>query len=334
MDSKLSGAKALANIIREHYDLGEMQPPKWLQSSHQRRHRKLVLDTSEGRYLVKTYRRDPEVLDALRFQHRLSDHLRKNGLPVAGIRRTRSGKRIIESDDWALELQQYIEGHPMQVTAASLAQSASALGKFHEVCRDFPRPERDARMWRFSEVPREIFGQLYDRARNEGDPAEVDEQCNQIALFLRDAGDELDWRTRREFETGLIHGDWHGGNLLFQGEKLAAIIDLEFAGDGCFLEDLAYAVSNLCVRTSVGRAKLDGRTDLLLEHYQRLRTLAPAEERALYYAVGVKHVTTVSYQSVQQDGKVAGLTSSVWMERLEQQCQWLAERAHRARWGN
>ncbi len=331
--NRTSGQTRLRELIRERYDLGDVELPVPMAAAHQRRHRKLVVNTSKGKFLVKTYKNDLVVLDNLRFQHRLSDHLLKNGLPVARIQEARNGRRIVEVDDWALELQEFIEGIPMQVTGKSLSVSAMALGRFHEVCRDFPCPDRDTRMWRFSEVPREVFGKLYEAALRQGDEADVNKHCNNLALFLKDASEALDLKKRSLFETGLIHGDWHSGNLIFRGENLAAIVDLEFSGAGCFLEDLAYGMSNLCVRTATEDERLRKRTDLLLDYYQRYRTLAPAEERALYYAVGVKHVTTVSYQSVQMDGKVAGYTPGEWMARLDLQCQWLGKRARAVRWG-
>jgi Ser/Thr protein kinase RdoA (MazF antagonist) len=123
------------------------------------------------------------------------------------------------------------------------------------------------------------------------------------------------------------------GNLIFKGEELRAIVDLEFAGDGCYLEDLAYAISNLCVRTSVKEERLSKRTDLMLDEYQRHRPLAFAEEAALYYAVGIKHVATVSYQLTWHTGTVAGLDAFRWMEHLALQCDWLASRAKHVRWG-
>jgi Ser/Thr protein kinase RdoA (MazF antagonist) len=332
-NTQVDGFDIIAQVVRDHYDLGFVDRPKLLPDAHQRRHRKLIVNTGGGKMLAKTYKRDPYVLDTLRFQHRLSEHLDKHELPVARIERARNGKRIVEIDDWALELQQFIEGAPMSVTSETLMVSAQALGRFHEVCRDFPRPERDARMWRFSEVPRSLFGQLYSLAVKQGGEAAVTEYCNQIALFLRDAAQELRWEIRSQFETGLIHGDWHGGNLMFLEGRLKAIVDLEFAGDGCFLEDLAYAISNLCVRTTMKPERLSKRVDLVFDHYQRYRNISPYEEMALYYAVGVKHVATVSYQTVQQDGKVAGYSASSWMERLAAQCAWLSERARKVRWG-
>jgi len=332
MSPKLSGEEVIARVIREHYSLGEIGVPEPVPEAHQRRHRKLIVDTSRGRFLVKTYARDLEVLDALRFQHRLSDHLSKQGLPVARIARARGGKGIVEIDDWALELQKFVDGESMRVTASTLEIAATALGKFHEVCRDFPRPKREASIWRFSEVPRKSFADLYQQARRSGNTKALTDNCNAIALFLKDAAEALDENARGEFETGLIHGDWHGGNLLFRDEELVGILDLEFAGEGCFLEDLAYAISNLCIRTTDDTEILTKRTNKLLDHYQMCRSLSYAEEVALYYAVGVKHITTVCYQLQQFGGETAGHDASGWMNLLASQCAWLLERSKKARW--
>ncbi|MCC6490046.1 MAG: phosphotransferase [Candidatus Hydrogenedentes bacterium] len=323
----------LAAVIRENYDLGRVDRPAPLEAAHQRRHRKIVVNTALGQFLAKTYKRDPFVLDALRFQHRLSDFLAQNGIPVAKIQPTSQGTRIVELNTWALELQEFVDGSPMIVSKENLAVSAEALGKFHEVCRDFPRPERDTRMWRFSEVPRTAFAALYDMAKTQAEESVLNQHCNRIALFLRDAADALSLEQRGRFETGLIHGDWHSGNLIFRDDRLVAVVDLEFAGDGCYLEDLAYAISNLCVRTTMRPERLGKRTDLLLDHYQRYRSLSFYEEAALYYAVGVKHIATVSYQIQQQGAVVAGFTAASWMERLAIQCGWLSERAQKVRWG-
>jgi Ser/Thr protein kinase RdoA (MazF antagonist) len=323
----LGGLEILAAVIRDHYDLGDVGMPEQLVDAHQRRHRKLAVVTSRGRFLIKTYKRDPLVLDALRFQHRLSDHLLTHGVPVARIQRAKNGKGIVEMDTWAVELQEFVAGAPLQVSTDSLTISARALGRFHQVCRDFPRPPRDARMWRFSEVPRDPFAKLYQMAKSQGDPAVVTENCNRIALFLHEASKKLDWEARNNFETGLIHGDYHGGNLLFNNGRLVAVIDLEFAGDGCFLEDLSYAMSNLCIRTANSPERLTTRTNILFDNYQLYRSLSYQEEVALYYAVGIKHVTTVSYQVTQLGGEMAGYTAIQWMQRLADQCSWLEQRA-------
>jgi len=331
---KLSGMDVIQAVIAEHYDFARVELPRQLETTHQRRHRKMVVETDQGTFLAKTYRRDPVVLDNLRFQHNLSSHLTENGLPVAAIKRARNGKGIVEADNWAMELQAFVGGIPMQLTTPSLAISADALGKFHQVCRGVPVPPRDARKWRFSEVPRQALQKLFYVARQMASSSDrIDDYCNQIALFLHDSTEVLSTSKREAFETGLIHGDWHGGNLLFAGDRLTAILDLEFAGDGCYLEDIAYAMSNLCIRTTLSAEKMQHRANILLDHYQRYRTLTYAELVALYYAVGVKHITTVSYQAPQMGGRVAGYTAPEWLLRLAVQSQWLAEQSRRCRWG-
>lgn len=330
---KLSGMEIVQDVIRQHYDFSEVGLPMQLETTHQRRHRKMVVDTDAGRFLIKTYRRDPVVLDNLRFQHNLSNHLVKNDLPVAEIRRARDGKGIVEVDNWAMELQQFLEGQPMEVTTPTLITSSRVLGRFHEVCRGVPVPPRDARKWRFSEVPRESLQRFVELARKSSPYPEIDEYANQIAVFLHNAAEALSKEKRDTFETGLIHGDWHGGNLLYSGETLNGILDLEFAGDGCYLEDIAYAMSNLCIRTTLSPEKMAHRANILLDNYQMSRTLTYNELVALYYAVGVKHVTTVAYQAPQMGGTVAGYTASQWLYRLAFQCQWLAEQSRKARWG-
>lgn len=330
---KLSGMEVIQAVIQEHYDLGAVQLPWQLESTHQRRHRKMVVDTDAGRFLAKTYQRDPVVLDNLRFQHHLSAHLTKHQIPVAPIMKAKNGKGIVEVDHWAMELQGFVPGEPMQVTTTTLATSSTIMGQFHEYCRDVPVPPRDARKWRFSEVPRESLQRLVAIARKLGNPEQVDVYANFIAKFLYDASETLSKEKRDTFETGLIHGDWHGGNLLFVGEQLTGVLDLEFAGDGCYLEDIAYAISNLCIRTTLSEEKMHHRVNVLLDCYQKYRTLTYNELVALYYAVGVKHITTVAYQAPQMGGTVAGYTAPQWLHRLAVQCRWLAEQSRKARWG-
>jgi Ser/Thr protein kinase RdoA (MazF antagonist) len=332
-DEKPDGLEIIRRVIEEHYDVGAVQRPEQMPSAHQRRHRKLVVQTDAGKFLCKTYSTDLRVLDNLRFQHRLSDHLHAHGLPVARILRAKNGKGIVELATWALELQHFVEGGGMQITTPNLITSARALGKFHAVCRDFPVPPRDARMWRFSEVPRGVFEKLYRIAWQQSPTPQIADACNRIALFLKEAQAALSLEKRGEFETGLIHGDWHGGNLLFRGEELVAIVDLEFAGDGCYLEDIAYGLSNLCVRTSVNPQQLRERVYAVLDYYQFHRSLAFAEMVALYYAVGIKHVATVSYQTQQAGGKIAGFTAAEWIFILDFQTQWLAEQSRKTRFG-
>ncbi|NLO33934.1 MAG: phosphotransferase [Candidatus Hydrogenedentes bacterium] len=320
-------------ILKENYDLGAFKTPYFLETTHQRRHYKLVVESEAGKFLLKTYDNDPVTLAALYFQHNLAYHLLKNELPVANIKRTRDGHSFVCLDNRTLELQEFLDGGSMPVTENTLQISGSALGRFHQVCQGMPAPPRDARKWRFSEVPTHNLKEFFERALSEDKGPKTKNHCNNIFKFLNDAKTELDADKRHTFETGIIHGDWHSGNLLFINEKLNGIIDMEFAGDGCYLEDLSYAVSNLCIRSAADEKKMEHRIHMLLSAYERHRTLSYAEQVALYYAVGIKHITTISYQMPKEQGLVAGYTPRQWMVILDFQTQWMAKESHKARWG-
>jgi Ser/Thr protein kinase RdoA (MazF antagonist) len=80
----------------------------------------MIVETSKGVFLAKTYTRLVVVIDSLNFQHRLSEHLFTNGLPVARIQKAISGKGYVEVDDWVLELQEFVKGEPMTLTLKNI----------------------------------------------------------------------------------------------------------------------------------------------------------------------------------------------------------------------
>ncbi len=332
VSTQLPGMDIIADVVRDNYDVGEIQTPYPLENAHQRRHRKMVVETDAGKFLAKTYPNTPVTMDSLYFQHNLAGHLKSHGMPVPCIKQTRDGHTFVYFDDWLLELQGFIEGGMMPITEKALYIAGDALGKFHHVCRGLPAPLRDARKWRFSEVPSKTFDEFYALAVKQREDERLHVHHDNIQKFLQDANEVLDIGRRYTFETGIIHGDWHSGNLLFEGEKLNGIIDLEFAGDGCYLEDIAYAISNLCIRTTTKTGKMAFRTGILLDSYEEYRVLSYPERVALFYAVGVKHVATVCYQTPQLGGCVAGYTPRQWMTMLDYQTRWLAAKARKNRW--
>jgi hypothetical protein len=54
--TKLTGMDIIGEIIRDHYDLGEVKMPSQLENTHQRRHRKMVVESDAGKFLAKTYK--------------------------------------------------------------------------------------------------------------------------------------------------------------------------------------------------------------------------------------------------------------------------------------
>lgn len=285
-----------------------------------------------GRYLAKVYEARPGLEKRLAFQHRLAAHLAANGLPVAAVLESFLGETAVIADGWGIELFEVVEGRPMHVTLETLEQAAATLAQFHAVCRGFPRTPNEVGKWRFASVPPAVLDDLETMARVTGDRNEVAHHAAALADFVHNASRGLSRDVRQQLEMGLVHGDWHPGNLFFREGTLTAILDFEHAQDGCLLEDVAYAVASMAIRTSTDPKRLKRRTRSLVAHYEKHRPLTRDERLALYYAVGIKQIVTVVYQLRRRGGEAAGMSANQWIATLAQQCAWLTERARKARW--
>ncbi len=103
-----------------------------------------------------------------------------------------------------------------------------------------------------------------------------------LAAAIATLADELAWldghaAVRAAATTGVIHGDLFRDNVLFDGERLAAILDFEQASGGSLAYDLAVCVNDWAwdgtARLDVARALLAG--------YQRIRPLTDGDRQAL-----------------------------------------------------
>jgi Ser/Thr protein kinase RdoA (MazF antagonist) len=85
----------------------------------------------------------------------------------------------------------------------------------------------------------------------------------------------------------VIHGDFGGGNLLFQNNKIVAILDLDMCGQAERLYDLVYTTYFTMVRTTRSRTPLDWphqRIAEILEAYEYgLGTHLSSAERAAFW---------------------------------------------------
>src|SRR5262249_49151887 len=80
---------------------------------------------------------------------------------------------------------------------------------------------------------------------------------------------------------GIIHGDLFRDNVLWEADRLVAILDFEQASGGSLAYDLAVCVNDWCWTGSV---RLD-LAEALLAGYQRERPLTAADREALLIEV-------------------------------------------------
>lgn len=320
-------------LLREHYDIGEVAGLEALQRMDGAYGIPMLLQVENNKYLIQKYPKDKAIINNVEFRHRLTKHLQSNNIPVPNILKTKNGERLLETEDSYIEVQEHLEGGNMELTPEHLIGAGDMLGWYHKACESFKEEYQAEKIWQFAEPKADAFKQVSQWAFNESDDANLKKAIKHIKAFMLEAPLEFDDSRQKVLETGIIHGNWKGLYLVFDGDHLNHINNISFARSGCYLEDLASAVTNHCLRTTRNPEKLSERTDMFMQQYQLIRPLSYPERIALYYAVGLKQLSVVTFQLLLFKGKLAGLSSAQWIHRMAEQIHWLEKQAKAERWG-
>jgi Ser/Thr protein kinase RdoA (MazF antagonist) len=239
--------------------------------------------------------------------------VRARGVPVPAVLRQPAGATVVASGDYRYEVHALAEGIDLYRDAVSWSPFAStaharaagaALARFHQASASFGRPERPP-------------GPLMNSCAVITAPDPLAE-VGRLAARRPGLAGYLDKRRWREDLTRYLlpairlaapllpglrrlwgHGDWHPSNLTWTspspGAGVAAVIDLGLANRTFAAHDLAVAIERSAVAwldlADTGQAGPDiPAADALLDGYQAVRPLSPAERAAVAGLLPVVHL--------------------------------------------
>jgi len=246
-------------------------------------------------------------------EHAFAAHLRASGLPVPAVWRTTAGRTTVASGDFVYEVHDVAPGIDLYRDAMSWTPFASpgharaagaALARLHRAAGGFGWPAR----------PPAVLTNSCDLITAADPLAEVDaigRRCPGLGRYLADR----DWR--RDLTRGLLpavsraapllgalerqwgHGDWHPSNLTWDSAdrdaEVTAVFDFGLANRTFAVHDLALALERSTIAwldlAEAGKAGVDiAAVDALLDGYQAVRPLGPAEVAALPRVLPVVHI--------------------------------------------
>jgi homoserine kinase type II len=177
---------------------------------------------------------------------------------------------------------------PDDVTLDRARTFGSALAELHRAGLALPASWR-----RGSIYDHDHLVMRYDHVSRSSDPA--------LGHAIELLGEELDVAAdaapiRRAATHGIIHGDLFRDNVLWQGERIAAILDFEQASGGSLAYDIAVCINDWCWTPARGEAiappgaNAGGapRVDLatsLVAGYQTIRALTDSDREALPFEI-------------------------------------------------
>ena len=247
----------------------------------------LVRAPSGAQYALRRCRRN-ESAARLRWQARFEDYLASEGFPVATVQTTSTGDPVVELDDERWTLRSFAAGAHYDFARIPQAENAARLlARFHLGTRDFAAIGSDhaleLRHRRFFSAPAAEFRALRARFRD----AELRATLDEAESWL--AGVRRTWPLARfdALPSGWTHSDYHGRNLLFEGNDVSALIDFDTVEEAPFVLDLIRAIvafgreghDSNDIRVDVGRR--------VMAAYETVRAVSAEERSAIVELAGV-----------------------------------------------
>lgn len=242
----------------------------------------LLVEDGDGRRLVlRRCTRNGASPNRIRWQSNLQATLHASGFPVPAVLTTIEGASVAVIDGSPWTLQTFVEGEHYDFAHIEQAEEAGRrLAEFHLATEGIDAAG--------SEHPLESRMHVYWRQ-----PAAEVEAIRQ--RFGHDLGDEIEefetwlaslartWPAARadDLPAGWAHGDYHGRNLLFVGDRITAVLDFDVIERMPYVLDVSHGIVQF---GRLARGSWDIRVDVgrrLVAGYESVRPLTDKERTAL-----------------------------------------------------
>lgn len=320
-------------IVLTHYDLGRVtEVGEFPRGSHAAA--KVAVTTDRGRYLLK--RRPKGQVDKYRvaFAHDLQRFLASQNFPLPHLIGTRDRNlSMLKVGDSIYEVFEFVRGGSYDEGLVSTYEAGKTLGLYHKLVQGFhPKWKPPSGHYHGSKMVYSSFKHIAERLLKK--PSTRRRQGELIALLksLRSAYARASKAVNDlglpQWETQIVHCDWHPGNMLFDEGHVVAVIDYDAARIQPRVLDVANGRLQFSIVTG-GRnlATWKDHTDQLRAHrflrgYDEINTLSQAELDALPFLMQ-EVLIAQAIPPILKTGTFAGLDGFEFLQIVLRKVEWL-----------
>lgn len=236
-DAKIS--KDQLNEVLSYYSIGNLRTIKPLKAGSDLAPKKIIL-TDEGIYVLKCRSNDKNDLKSIELAHKVNLFLRQNNFPVAAIiEPAKANQTYILRDNHIFELFCFIEGNRYSGVIPELRDSARKLAHFHHLMANYEQDTLKPRNCFHDSL--QVRSSLFQSSTAEHERPDLKLLCRDLLVYYNDSCFRVTQLGFDEWPKHIIHGDWHPGNMLFDKDKVAAVLDFDSIKMACPISDLANA---------------------------------------------------------------------------------------------
>jgi len=327
-------------IVLSRYDIGAIERI----SDYKRGSRsaaKMLVGATKGKYLLKRRAYGNDVRNQVVFAHEVQKRLEEHGFPVAGLVETIDGHTFVEHDNRIYELFRFINGNRFDKSNPAAAESGRILAHFHDILREFPlEPTAKKKTFHQDESFFSIISETYDVLVKNESPEPLEGMIDTVA-YLREHYENAHAKVESvgfsSLPTGIVHGDWHPGNMLYKDGEIIAVIDFDSLRICPRITDIANGALQFSMRMGdVENVEqwpntFRGHTiRSMVQAYDQF-TILPimASERAIFPYLMIEALIVESVIPIHKTGSFGRVLGSSFLKMVEQKLHWLVPRIDR-----
>lgn len=226
-------AEGLA-IVLSRYDLGSIDRLRLLERGS-REAPKLIIECALGVRLLKRRKETADRLARTITAHTLRARLRDAGVPIPRIITSRDGETLLRHDAQLYELFEFVRLEPFSRQANKAHEAGRTLALFHAIAEGIDASV--ARTPAYHAIPK-TADRLRALPQRLGEP-DLQPVCETLARAYDSAQHDAKAAGVEQWPAVTIHGDWHPGNVAFDGDRVGAIYDLDTIRTGPRALDIA-----------------------------------------------------------------------------------------------
>ncbi len=233
-----------------------------------------ILKTQSAKFVLTVF--DNKPLALVRKMARILRLLSQNQIPSTSVISSQSGEEIVVFKNQPIMLKTYARGGAFRdLNAERLRQAGAALAELHAI----PAPDflDQNHYYNLETIPFVLENVSHE----------------EFQMWLRGAIKNYEKKTGGTLPKGFIHGDLFYDNILFDDNRLSAIIDFEDACNYYKIFDIGMAGVGLC--SSEDGFSIE-KLGAMVGGYQKKRELEVVEKAALKACVAYAAAATASWR--------------------------------------
>lgn len=321
--------------VLAQYDLGRVTEARAFRRGSSKSP-KVRLRTLEGIFILKRCAPGQDDPDRLALRHRIVASMQEHGCPIAAIHPTRAGDTFVRRGSRLYELFQFIEGRRFGRGPRQARASGYEMARMHDQFMDWDGPVPDGRGYHDTSGVEQALMLLPERLCPD-DPHRlrgVATICRSLVALFGDAHDHVEQLGYASSPRTIVHGDWHPGNLLFEGDDVVAILDFDSIRHEPRVLDVANGMLQFTMQ--IGAAEdIDRWPDSLdlplleaMRHGYDSGTFEPLEpnEIAMLPWLMIEALVVESIAPIAARGRFGSIPGDRFLRHIERQIGWIRPR--------